>query len=110
MGKTINEVANRIDGFKKAQKPSKVIFAILTDGEENSSREFKREQIMEMIKDKKEKSKWEFIFLAANQDAIQAGMSMGIQAKDSFNFHATKQGVRSGYGVMSNCVTSYRGQ
>ncbi len=108
VGKTINEVGKRIDGLKKSQQPKKVIFAILTDGEENSSREFKREQILEMIKEKKEKLKWEFIFLAANQDAIQAGMSMGIQAKDSFNFDATKKGVRSGYGVMSNCVSSYR--
>lgn len=108
IGKTINEVSDRVGKLKKTQKPKKVIFAILTDGMENSSREFKRDQIHKMISDKKDADKWEFIFLAANQDAIQEGMSMGIAAKDSFNFQATPTGTRSAYGNMSCNVKSYR--
>lgn len=108
IGKTINDVSGRIGKLKKTQKPKKVIFAIMTDGLENSSREFKRDQINRMITDKKNDEKWEFIFLAANQDAIQEGMSMGIAAKDSFNFNATPKGTRAAFDSLSCRSTAYR--
>ena len=41
----------------RVSKDTKVIFVILTDGEENSSREYKREQISKMIKKQQNKYK-----------------------------------------------------
>ena len=47
--------------FNEDEKPEKVIFVIITDGEENASREFNRDQIMEMINRHKDENKWEFV-------------------------------------------------
>jgi hypothetical protein len=78
VGKSIDEVGKRYDALKKKDKPGKVIFLVITDGEENSSKEYKLEQIKEKTKNRQEKDKWEFVFMGANQDAWAAGGGMGI--------------------------------
>ncbi|MCP3686209.1 MAG: VWA domain-containing protein [bacterium] len=109
IGRTISTVGKRLSRLEPTKRPDKVIVAILTDGHENASRKFRRENIFDMITHQKEKYSWEFIFLAANQDAIQAGMSMGVAVGDSFNFAGTGAGVRDGYKKMSATVSVYRG-
>lgn len=71
-------------------KPSKVMIVILTDGEENSSRECTRKDIFEIIREHEDKFNWEFIFLAANQDAIKTGSDMGMKATNCMDFSNEK--------------------
>jgi len=77
IGKTINSIESNED--------DKVIVVIITDGEENSSMEFNKQKINEMISEKKEKG-WEFVFLGANQDAIQEAGKLGIGADSSLTY------------------------
>ena len=74
----------------QTNKPSKVMIVILTDGEENSSRECTRKDIFEMIRKHEDKFNWEFIFLAANQDAIKTGSDMGMKATNCMDFSNEK--------------------
>lgn len=106
IGRTVNEVGARLQNTPEDERPGKVLFVILTDGHENSSQEFTRPQINEMITHQRDKYKWEFIFLAANQDAIKTGGDMGISR--SFNFAATGQFVKGVYASAARSVTSYR--
>jgi len=53
------------------------LMVILTDGEENSSRNYNLEQIKKMVEDKKSAG-WEFIFLSTEMDAWDVGKSFGI--------------------------------
>jgi Mg-chelatase subunit ChlD len=108
LGQTISTIGASLD--KETDKPDKVIFVILTDGEENSSIEFKKEKVAEMIKHQQEKYSWEFIFLAANQDAFQAGSSLNISASNTANFAATGLGVRDAYESINNLTKSMRSQ
>ena len=62
-----------------------VNMVILTDGEENSSKEFTKSQIFEMIEDRKREG-WNFIFLGANQDAINVADSLGISKNGAMTF------------------------
>lgn len=107
IGKTIKNVGARLQNTPKNARPEKVVVAILTDGHENASRVFSRDTISEMISHQKEKYSWEFIFLAANQDAIQEGARFGIAAKDAVSFKANGVGVRSAYTTMSDLVATY---
>ena len=84
-----------------------VIVVVVTDGGENSSREFTHEAVTNLIKEKEEAG-WEFLFLAANQDAIQAGATMGFAANKSVNFAGTSDGVKFAYDVASTYTTSLR--
>jgi uncharacterized protein YegL len=108
IGRTVETVKKRLSNVPKKNRPSKVIVSILTDGEENSSREFKLKKIKEMIKHQKEKHSWEFIFLGANQDAFAEAVKIGIDKKDAFNFVATGAGIQSAYKNLCVIMTLYR--
>jgi len=89
VGRSIDEVGKRYDTLKKKDKPGKIIFLIMTDGEENSSKEYKLQQIKENIEKRKNKNKWEFIFMGANQDAWAAGGGMGISQNVNYTVDDT---------------------
>ena len=78
VGRAINETGARLAAMAESQRPALVVFVIVTDGAENSSREFTRDQIRTMVEHQQSVYKWQFTFLAANQDAFAAGGSMGI--------------------------------
>jgi uncharacterized protein YegL len=108
IGRTLNEVGARLASTSEDDRPEKVIVVILTDGQENSSHEFKRSQINEMITLQKEKYSWEFIFLAAGQDAMAEAMSMGIGSMNAMNFVADAKGINNTYTTMNAAVSMYR--
>lgn len=78
-----------------ADRPGKVIVAILTDGLENASTDYTYTKVAQMIQHQRQKYSWEFVFLAANQDAIAAASKLAIPAQDAVAFAATPDGVRS---------------
>lgn len=108
VGRAINTTAERISKIKEEERAGKVLFLIITDGHENSSHEFKKPQIQEMVKQRKEKDKWEFVFLGANQDAFDEAGQIGIGVSNTLNFKNTSVGVKSAYSSLSANVSSYR--
>lgn len=108
IGKTIVIVGEDLAAMAEADRPGKVLFVIITDGYENSSVEWTREMVFEKITEQRETYNWEFIYLAANQDAIKTGMSFGIQPNSAKTFAATGAGTRGMTQVVSSYVTDYR--
>jgi uncharacterized protein YegL len=108
IGKTLNTTEERIKSTKEKDKPGKVLIAVITDGLENASREFDRKSVMKIINKRKKKDKWVFVFLAANQDAIAEGGSMGYSLGNAVNYKATKKGMKRMSHVFTSAVTSYR--
>jgi hypothetical protein len=104
IGKSINEAEDR---FEKDGNPDRVLVVILTDGKENRSQEYDQKGIFKMIEEKSDKD-WEFIFLAANQDAMETATSLNIKGGNSMNFAASGSGVKGAYAKMSSTVKSYR--
>ena len=106
IGKTLKNLSK--DHCPICENSTKTIVAILTDGQENSSREFTQQRVNEMIRHQRDSHKWEFIFLAANQDAFETGSLLGIKKSDTFNFVANSVGTRSAYTTMSTSISNYR--
>jgi len=79
--------------------PPRVV-CIVTDGCENSSRRFRRQQVNELIT-VRQNAGWTFIFLAANQDAIAEGATLGIGAGNCSTFAANAEGIAGGFGSAS---------
>lgn len=96
------------DQYVAANKPDQVLFVIMTDGQENSSREFDRQRIMEMIEDRQRTADYEFIYLGANQDAYSVGDGMGIRGGRSLDYAASPAETRSTMERVSWNVKSYR--
>lgn len=108
LGKAIDSTGHRLSKMSERNRPDKVIVAILTDGEENSSNIYSLSKIKDMITHQKDVYNWEFIFLAANQDAFDEAAKLGIAQEDAFNFAATNEGVREAYVRMNCTVSEYR--
>jgi hypothetical protein len=81
--------------------PSTVV--IVTDGEENSSKEFAKHHVMEQITERRRLG-WTFIFLAANQDAIASGVSIGIPRATACTFNTTPTEVCEAFRAASNVL------
>lgn len=108
IGRTVTKLGQRLEAMPEADRPEKVIMAILTDGLENYSSEYSREKVFEMVKHQKEVYGWEFLFLAANQDAIASAAQYGIAANRAMNYAHTGTGVRHVYTAASNALRSFR--
>jgi hypothetical protein len=104
IGQTLNKQGERI---AKESWAEKVICVIITDGQENSSREFNNARVKEMI-EHAQKHEWAFVFLAANQDAFATGFSFGIAPTYTSNFTADAVGTRMAYAAAGASVTSLR--
>jgi DNA-binding transcriptional ArsR family regulator/uncharacterized protein YegL len=81
---TIDDFDHRLLEAKQAS-PSDVIVVIFTDGEENSSRHWSREQVKKLIGAKTELG-WSFVYLGANHDAWAAASGIGISASNTMNY------------------------
>jgi len=87
IGKTVAAV----DDLGK--KYDKVLTVILTDGEENSSREFTLSAIKSLIKSKEDLGNWTFVFLGADISAYQVGDQMGIRTANSIMYNQANMGM-----------------
>lgn len=86
VGRAINETGERLAAMKEQDRPGLVIFVVMTDGLENSSREFTSVRIKEMIERQQGVYNWHFTFLGANQDAFAEADSLGIHRGGAANF------------------------
>ncbi len=108
VGITINKIINATRNTKKEYKADKVMFVIITDGMENSSREYSYEKIKAIIEKQKEKYKWEFVFLGANIDAVSTASKLGIKEDRATNYKADSEGVQLNYNVVSDLIVQVR--
>lgn len=106
IGETVKDTGEWLGTLAEDERPGKVIFVIMTDGHENSSREYSQAAIAETIKHQSELYAWEFTYLGANQDAITVAQSMGIQAQHAMTYAAGNVGVA--VGAASASVTRSR--
>jgi uncharacterized protein YegL len=97
VGKTVNSIGEKLSRMPEQERPSKVIFLIITDGMENASQEFTHAQIKEMIERQKNIYKWEFLFFGANIDSFGVSGSRGIDSSMTANFSATGQGIKAAF-------------
>ena len=108
VGRTINETGERLSKMAEQDRPGLVIFVVMTDGEENSSKEFSKAQIKEMIERQQGQYNWHFNFLGANQDAFAEAGGMGIHAAGVANYKSDK--VAGTYKALGDKVKRMRTQ
>jgi hypothetical protein len=108
IGRTMKDLDTRLQKLPAAQQPAKVILAIFTDGEENASREYTARHISDLIALYRDTKGWEFLFLAANQDAIATAAQMNMGQGTSGNVVYSPSGIRSTGGALARKVRASR--
>lgn len=90
VGTSIIKTGNRLAAMKEEDRPGLVLFVILTDGHENKSKEFTRNDVAKMIKRQRETYSWKFVFLGAEIDAESVANSIGIDQSTSASYGKAK--------------------
>ena len=108
IGRTIKDLDTRLKKLPAANQPGKVIITVFTDGMENASSVYTVKHISDLIRLYRDDKGWEFLFLAANQDAIATAASMRIDACTSGNVSYSMKGVTSTGSAMSRKVRAMR--
>lgn len=74
----ISQTGSRLSNMKEENRPALVMFVIVTDGKENSSKEFTKQQVRDMIQHQQDVYKWQFTFLGASDSAFSESASIGL--------------------------------
>jgi hypothetical protein len=93
VGRAINETGARLAAMPEADRPGLVVFVVMTDGHENSSREFTKATVREMIERQQAVYSWQFTFLGADADAFDEAAGLGISAQGAARFQPSKVGA-----------------
>lgn len=92
VGKTINEVGEKLNNLKEDERPHRVLIYIISDGQENSSTEFKKTDIVKMIHEQESKYLWTFNYLGSTIDSVSDAISLGIRDTNSAVFNDKNYG------------------
>lgn len=103
----IDRTGERLRNMRERDRPDQVLFIIITDGQENTSRRFRRSDVFDRITRQREDFKWQFVYLGANQDAFGEASSYGIPIGSTITWSPTpyfvgeNSGFAQSYSAMS---------
>jgi len=121
-GKTIKDIGKKLAAMSEGERPERILFITITDGEHNSSlskvngetvdhetfHQFTSKEIKNMVEHQTKIYKWNFIYIGANQDTWAVGNSMGYSKGTTLNYVANSVGVSDMFDKLNKGVTSYR--
>ena len=108
MGDAIKHIGNIHKYARPEDVPENTIFVITTDGMENASYKYSSDEIKKMVERQKNKYGWEFMFLAANIDAVETARGFGISEDRAVNYHPDSVGTACLYDTVSEAVCNVR--
>ena len=103
VGGSIQKTDQVVKHLPEGHKPGKVIFVIITDGQENASVKYRYADVRRMIGAKKECG-WDFLFLGANIDAAEEAEKIGIARNRSVTYENDAEGIALNYEVVARTV------
>lgn len=108
IGGAIHHIGNVHKYARNEDVPEHTIFVITTDGMENASCEYDSERIKQMIRRQEERYGWEFLFVAANIDAVETARNIGIRRERAANYKQTREGTHKVYEAVEYAMCSLR--
>ena len=108
MGGAIHHIGLIHRYARPEDRPARTLFVITTDGMENASHRYRLPDIKRMIERQKKRYGWEFLFLAANIDAVSTASRFGIGADRAVTYRSDSAGTRLNYDVVSDAVCQFR--
>ena len=108
IGGAIHHIGNVHKYARNEDVPEHTIFVITTDGMENASHKYSSDKVKSMIERQKAKYGWEFLFIGANIDAVEAAAQYGISRDRAVNYNADETGTEILYRSVSAVVGNVR--
>ena len=105
IGRTVIEISQKIEKMNPSERPAHVIVAIVTDGQENSSREFTIAKVKNLIEENQARG-WDFVFLGADLGAITVAQNCGFAAGQTAYYESSN--IVGAFGSIGKQVLSAR--
>lgn len=112
IGRLTNDIGAELSAMEESERPSRVLVVVVTDGQENSSREFTKNRIQELIAQQESVWKWTYVFIGANMDAVSTGTSLGFGSNlapgsahtHSLTYTQTSVGTRGAFEALAGAT------
>lgn len=101
VGRFITEVGAALAALPEEDRPGAVTVLVITDGHENSSREWTRDAVRDLVAQQETQYSWDFVFLGANMDAVDVGTGLGFAAGKSLTFDPDPDAVRGAWNAVA---------
>ena len=108
MGNTIDHIVHIHKYARPEDVPVHTTFVIMTDGLENASHYYSSDEIKRKVEHEKEKYGWEFLFLAANIDAVETAGQIGIHRDRAVDYMADSEWTELAYRSLSDTICAQR--
>jgi len=108
IGITATREGVKLAAMPEHERPGTVIYVIVTDGENNWSREWSLPMVNELLTQQRETYGWGITFLGANIDSAATADAMGIPAAAALDYSATSGGTQSVWRSASAASTRSR--
>lgn len=108
VGRAVVRFGEQLEAMPEHERPGTVQVIVVTDGEENSSREFTAAEVKRLVTQQTEVYSWGFVFLGANQDAVLTGETLGFSAGSSLTYSAAPAQVAAATDALTNLITARR--
>lgn len=106
-GRTIVNLENWLAKLPAAERPEKLLIVVVTDGQENSSREFTAARVKQLIAEKKEMNGWQFVYLSADLEAIDDAIRSGYARDSVMAFDKTEKGTKAMFSALAENTILY---
>ena len=106
MGRLITDAGAGLAALPEEKRPGTVVVAIMTDGLENASREWTGDAIRHLVQQQSTTYNWQFLYMGADQDAIEVGARIGVRADRSLTYARGKS--REAYAASSKLTRSLK--
>lgn len=81
VGTAIDEIGKWLSDMNESERPSKNIIVIMTDGQENASKEYNFDTVKTKIKHQEEKYSWTFVYMGTNLQDLKDANRLGIKMR-----------------------------
>lgn len=104
IGTAIDEIGLWLNDMDESERPSKNLIVIMTDGEENSSKEYTLKDVQDRIKHQEEKYNWSFVYMGTDLNSLEDANTLGIRISSI----SSRNNVMNNYNHINSYATCYR--
>ncbi len=107
LGRGMNTTAMDLASLAPGTRPGKILFVVMTDGQENASRQYSKAEVSKMM-DQLHTGGWQFVFLSSDMEAVGEAASYGFKSESIMQFGRSGKSWGNTMDLMNQKIHAFR--